>query len=241
MKCNRFKQEDLRNEEWFQFYTEVKELMDSYDPVSLGIAILFGRFIMLFADADTALEIIRKSITTERIADADNSRDNIFRGFADAVKSASNHFDADKRDAAKYLQNILNHYGNIARKLYDEETAAIYNFIQEVRIKPAYLTKLELTDWIDQLEIENKAFDALLEKRYNEEAAKTTLRMKDIRTETDRCYRDMLDRIDAFILINGEDQYSDFVNELNVRVKRFKDMIAQRKGRSAAKKKAEAE
>ena len=237
MKCNRFRTGNLRNEEWFQFYTEVKELIDSYDPESLDIAALFSVFVVLYGDVDTALEIIRKSITTERIANADTTRDNTFRGFADAVKSACNHFDAEKRDAAKYLQNILDHYGNIARKLLDEETASIYNLVQEVRVKPAYLTLLGLTDWVDQLEIENKAFEALMEKRYSEESSKTTLKMKELRVETDRCYRSILDRIDALILINGKDRYADFVKELDVRSQRFENMLAARKGRVEAGKK----
>jgi len=30
MKCNRFVVEKLRNEEWFQFYTEFKSLVEYY-------------------------------------------------------------------------------------------------------------------------------------------------------------------------------------------------------------------
>lgn len=232
MKCKRLKTEELRNEEWFQFYTEFKDLTTRYGAQAIDIEALFATFSQLYADADEALEIIRKSATTEQLIEADNSRDAVFRGFVDAVKSAGNHFDPAKKEAAKRLQIILNQYGNIARKPYDQETASLYNFLQDVNAKADEIALLGLADWTTQLDAENKAFDALMKSRYDETASKTALRMKDVRVETDRCYRDILDRLDALMLINGEERYAPYVKELDVRIERFANILAQRKGRS---------
>ena len=237
MKCKRFRSEDLRNEEWFQLNTEFKTLVEHNNPEVLGVSVLFDKYLSLYTDADEALVIIRKSAITEQIAEADSIRDSVFRGFTDAVKSSQNHFDTAKRDAAKRLKIVLDKYGNIARKYYDEETASIYNFIQEMN--GAYaddVATLGLTDWTAQLEADNKAFDALMQTRYSETSAKTELRMVNVRIDTDRCYRDILDRIDALMLINGDMPYATFVKELNTRVDRYSSIVAQRKGRSVAKK-----
>jgi hypothetical protein len=237
MKTKRFKNEDLRNEEWFQFYTEFKTLVEQYTPEALNIDELFAVFLTLYVDADDALEIIRKSAATELLAEADTTRDVIFRGFAEAVKSALHHFDAAKREAAGRLQITFDHYGNIARKSYNEETASIYNFIQEMNGKHASdIAVVGLGDWVAQLDADNKTFENILKTRYTEEAGKTDLRMKEVRRETDRNYRDILDRIDASILLNGEAPYASFVKELNIRVERYSDIIAQRKGRSKKEK-----
>ena len=237
MKCKRFRNEDLRNEEWFQFYTEFKTLVEQYNPETLDIDTLFTQFLSLYNDADEALEVIRKSADTKQIADADTTRDNVFRGFADAVKSAQNHFDSAKREAANRLQIVFDHYGNIARKSYDEETASIYNFIQDMKgSSAAEITTLGLGDWVTQLDSDNQAFEALMVDRYDETSSKTSLRMAEVRKETDRCYRDILDRLDALILINGNNDYTPFVKDLDTRVDRYSNIIAQRKGRSAAKK-----
>ncbi|MDR1601347.1 MAG: hypothetical protein LBS42_02845, partial [Tannerella sp.] len=64
MKCKKFRIEDLRHEEWFQFYTEFKTLAGQYTPSALNIDVLFVTFVTLYAGADEALEIIRKSATT---------------------------------------------------------------------------------------------------------------------------------------------------------------------------------
>ncbi len=238
MKCTRFTIEDLKNEEWFQFFTEFKDLIEQYGASALDIDALFATFLALYADADEALEIIRKSPITEQLADADSRRDGIFRGFADAVKSALNHFNPAKREAAKRLHVTFDHYGNIARKPYDEETASIYNFIQDMNgANAAEIDILGLNDWVVQLEVDNKAFAALMKNRDAEGAGKTELRMKDVRTEADRCYRDILDRFDALVIVNGKDKYAPLMKELGVVVNRYNNKIAQRKGRAAKSKK----
>jgi len=242
MKCNRFRVEALRNEEWFQFYTEFKALVEQYGASSLNIDALFAVFVSLYADADTALEIIRKSATTQQLQEADTVRDSTFRGLVDAVKSARNHFDTVKRDAARRIQIVIEQYGNIARKAYDDETASIYNFVQEMRGQYHMdIMILGLLEWIDQLDASNQTFSTLMESRYAEEAGKTDLRMAEVREKTDRCYRDMIDRFDALMLVNGTEAYAPFVTELNIRVSRFENMLSQRKGRSEAKKKREEE
>lgn len=232
MKCKRLKTEYLRNEEWFQYYTEVKTLIEQYTAQELGIAELFGSFVSLYNKADEALTLIRKSATTEQLTTADNRRDVTFRGLVETVKSTLKHFDPEKQQAAKRLQIVLRQFGNVARKPYDQETASIYNLLQEMNARTADVTLLKLTDWLTQLDQENKAFDALMKNRYDETAAQTLFRMKEVRSEGDQCYRTMLDRIDALMLVNGTEKYASFIRDLTVRVNRFDHTLAQRKGRN---------
>ena len=238
MKCNRFVVEKLRNEEWFQFYTEFKSLVEYYGADALNIDALFSAFVVLYADADEALEIIRKSAITMQLAESDTTRDGTLSGFNGAVKSALKHFDPLKCEAAKRVQIVIDTYGNMARKSYDDQTASIYNFLQEMNGKyAADISMLGLGDWVAQLDAENKAFDTLMQSRYAENSEKTNLRLQSIRLETDRNYRDTLDRIDAMILLNGNvPPLSTFVNELNTRTLRYENILAQRQGRAAAKK-----
>jgi hypothetical protein len=236
MKCKRFKTDRLRNEEWFQFFTEVKALIEKHNPGALNIDVLFAAFIILYAAADEAMEIIRKSANTELIAAADQARDMTFRGFAEAVKSASKHFDHVKREAARRLSIVFDHYADTPRKAYDAETAAIHNFLQEMNGANANdVAILGLNDWVRQLNTENDAFDTLQKARYDEITEKTSFRMQEVRKDTDRNYRDMLNHIDASILLNGESRYAPFVNALNVRVEHYRNIIAQRRGRKKEK------
>jgi hypothetical protein len=133
---------------------------------------------------------------------------------------------------------VFDHYGDVVHKSYDAETATIYNFLQEVNENNANdIAVLDLSEWIRRLDVVNKAFDTLQKQRYDENAKKAKLRMADIRKETNRNYRSMLNHIDASILLNGEAQHAPFVNALSVRVEHYTNIIAQRKGRAKKKTK----
>jgi hypothetical protein len=226
-----------RNEQWFQFQTEVKKLIELYDAGHLDIRELFDAFLKIYNDADEALELIRKSGNTELLHSTDTKRDHTFRGFVDAVKSFQKHHDPEKQRMALQIQLILNHYGNIARLPNDEETATIYNFLQELRQSCSnQIDFLRLQEWLEDLENDNNEFQTLTTDRNDEQAAKTKLRMLAVRKEGDAAYRNIIERIEALILLNGDSQYSEFVNKLNNFLTHYNTIIAQRKGRNSAKK-----
>jgi hypothetical protein len=224
----------FRNEEWFQLFTEFRDLVLKYNPDALNISELWVTFLILYTDADTALEVIRKSMNTVLMHEADYVRNRTFRGFVDAVKSALNHFDPQKREAARLLMILLDHFGNLARKAPNEETAGIYNLMQE--LNGAYADKVRillLEDWTRQLAADNEAYEVLVKDRNVEVAQRSKLRMKEIRSEMQDVYAKIVERIEAVITLNGETpQFMGFVNELNAFLKRYADVLAQRKGKS---------
>jgi hypothetical protein len=226
----------LRNEEWFQLFTEFRDLVLKYNSDAINIAELWATFLILYADADTALEIIRKSADTVLMIEADRVRDNTFRGFADAVKSARNHFDPVKRDAADKLTVIFEHFGNLARKAPNEETAGIHNFLQELdngtpgMVLPVDI--LGLRDWAIRLAEDNAAYEALVKNRNTEVAQRSKLRIKEVRRELQETYYKMTARIEATMTLNGDvPPFTDFVNEWNAFLKRYADVLAQRQGK----------
>ncbi len=234
MKIKKIKLLSLRNEEHFQFYTDFKNLVETHDPISLGIEFAFNAFLPFYNDEREALDIIRKSFLTDDISMADDLRDNTFRGLCDVVTSAEHHFLAEKRAAAGRIQIVLDHYGNISRKPYDEETAAINSLLGDLEGMTDDATLLGLTDWLNELQANNVAFDTLKKDRYTQEAGKTQLRMKEVRLEVDKAYKKIAERMDALVIVNGEEAYAAFVNELNERIESYVLLLAQRKGRSAS-------
>jgi hypothetical protein len=222
----------LRNEVHVEYNNTFCTLVKKYTPAALDITALYDAYKPLFDDEVSALDIVRKSELTAEIHEQDSVRDGIFRGLADAVKSALNHFDADKRTAAQKLQVVFENYGNISAKTLDQETAAIQDLLRELN-SPSHapsVNLLALGDWASHLEIENNKFEQLMLERYTETSERPTVRMRDARLKTDRMLRTILDRIEALILINGSDAYESFVRELNAVTERYKHILAQNKG-----------
>lgn len=232
MKITEFALSRLRNEEHFQFFTSFHDLVVVTKASSLKIEALFTSFLPLYANELESLNIIRKSSISDDLVDADDERDSVFRGLCDAVKSAQNHFNADVRVAAKRLQVVLDTYGNLAAKTYDAETGALNSLINDLTTTyAADVATVGLTGWVTELAAKNKAYDDLKNQRYSDEAAKTILRMKQERVKTDAIYRQLVERINALIVVEGETAYAGFVSELNKRIEGYENTIANRRGK----------
>lgn len=233
MKINEFSLVRLRNEEHFQFFTSFRDLVLVSTPTALKIEALFSQFQAAYINELAALDVVRKNAISDDLVEADNNRDSVFRGMCDAVKSALNHFNADIRAAAERLQIVLNTYGNLAIKPYDAETGGMNSLINDFTTTyAADVAVVGLTGWVTELAAKNKAFDDLKNNRYSDEAAKTILRMKEERVKTDAIYRQIVERINALVIVEGEATYAGFVNELNERIQGYDNTIAIRRARA---------
>jgi hypothetical protein len=200
----------------------------------LGIASLYAEYKLLLEEEISSLDVIRKSERTVDLEDQDRKRDSLFRGFDDAVKSNLNHFAAAKQEAARRVQAILDHYGNIAAKPLDQETAAIDDLLRELATSDhaALIATLGLGDWLVELKAENQLFKKLMQERYEETAQRPTIHMRPARMALDKALRAMLNRVEALVEVNGIANYEAFIRELNAIMERHKNMLAQRQGRN---------
>jgi hypothetical protein len=221
----------LKNETHVQLNEDIDSIFVKYNPVTLGINLLYGLYRVALNNEVEALDFIRKSEITKKIHEQDHVRDDIYRGFVESVKGATKHFNPANREAAYLIDDIIGHYGNIARKTLDDETAAINDLVRELdQPAPAQaLTLLGLTAWRNKLVEENTAFTELMANRYAETAGKTPFRMRTARGETDRYYLAIVTQIENQYLA-GIDINGVFLRELNAVIERFKHILAQETG-----------
>jgi hypothetical protein len=230
----RFRYEILRNETHVELHESLAPVFLKYPPAQLGIEAPYAAYKLLLDTEISALDIIRKSELTGKIEEQDHQRDQLFRGFVDAVQSNLHHFDPAKQEAARKVQVILDHYGNIAVKTFDQETAAIDDLARELGTPEhsPLIDTLGLGDWLTALNAGNERFKSLMQERYGEMAQRPTTRMKNARTAVDKAWRSLTDRIEALALVNGMTDYEAFIRDLNVVLERYKNLLAQHQGRN---------
>jgi hypothetical protein len=221
----------LRNEVHVTFHETANTLVVRFSPDTLGVREKYDIYKPLFDEEVSLLDTIKKSGYTGAIEEQDSRRDIIFRGFVDAVKSATNHFNLEKREAAARVSLVAEHYGNIAAKSFDEETAAIDDLLRELRSGDYTETvaALALNDWLTQLDTENQRFKELILARYEETAKRPILNMKATRTKVDKAFLDIVYQIEALVLVNGITAYEPFIKELNAVIERYKNILARHK------------
>ena len=237
MNITRISLEKLKSEPHVQFNENISALIEQFTADKLNLGGVYPLYKTAFANELEALDIIRKSEVTPQILEQDSVRDGVFRGFSDAVKSSRNHFDAEYRAAANLLWNILLHYGNVARKPLDAETAAINDMLREFQqlAREEAIDMLGLGLWIAKLDEENKKFNQLTMNRFDESFTKTTHRMKTTRIETDKYYRAMVSHLEYQMMSGGGDPvFNECITKWEAVVKHYKDILAAEFGRKNA-------
>jgi len=240
MQINKIDLTKMRNDEHFQFITEFKNAVNKYGGAEkLKIQSQYTQFLTLYVQEDEAFKKIVKSAITEEIQAADKYRDRIFRGMADMVKVALNHFDEGVLAAGKRLKILFDTYGNLAQKPLNEETSAVYNILQDLNnVYKNDAAKINILDWMGELQAANEKFSQLVENRYEESAMKTDLVLKEVRTQVDTVYKSMTERINAYVVVQEKDDetpFVEFIKFFNAIIEKYANLIAQRYGKLAAK------
>jgi hypothetical protein len=230
MKIQKISLNNMRNAEHFQFHTEFCVLMRKHEAGALKVEQQFDAYLPLYADADEVLKKILKSAITEKIQNADKQRDSIFRGMVDTNKAALKHFNPQVQEAAKRLKIVFDTYGNLAQKPLNEQTAGVYNLLQDPNGK--YLAEMNeagIAKWAEELAACNEIVAGLKRDRYDEVAARSDIVLKQARVKVDDAYRTITERINALVIVEGAAEYSKFIETLNTIISKYAAIMAQRK------------
>lgn len=235
MEINGLNLHNLQNGEHYEFMNETNKLIQRFTAEAIDAEALYPAFEAAFADEDRSFQIIQKSDKTRTVESADKTRDITLSGFNAQVKASLNHYEAASAEAAYRLKVLVDGYGNLQSMSYDKQTAGIVNLLQELQGKyAADVQLLNLTGYVARIEADNTAFINIMQERYTEQSEKAALtRLRTARLATDAAYNAIRNRINAGIIFNGDGKYEAFVLEMNTRVARFKNAVAQRKGRTS--------
>lgn len=230
----------LTNDYHFEYVNEFKQ-STAGKKTDLKIKDDFDRFLSVYAKEDEAIQKLKKSNYSEEKQVADKSRDALFSGVVNTVEGALNHFDPAIQAAAKRIRLVLDESGNLSELGIKQQSSATATFIAKLRKEDVVkdVAMIGLTPWLDELEKRNENVRALEDKQNLEASEKTTLRMKEVRKEMDTVIRAIWRRLEALMLLEGEAPYADYVRQLNERNTKYADILAQKAGARAAKKKAE--
>jgi hypothetical protein len=223
MKIIKMPLEHARNEAHYQFLLIVKKLFETHPAVAAIVAPQLEKLNALIIVEGQLVDAVRASEYTVKIAEADHRRDRAVVGINTIVKSYLHYFDPRIVEAAQSLEIRLKSFrGEIEKKSYEEESAAAKILVADLQTTclPA-VEMLNLTAWVSELAAAQDEFDSLFALRNTEQAAKTQERLQNVRKQEDAGYRDIVDRIDAYTLMNGDQTCAVFINELNREIAYF--------------------
>lgn len=243
LKVNRITFQRMRHGLHREYHKSVVYLIDKMPSEVLAVIPLDAVLPAYRAAVDVEKgtpTVVMQSKYTFPLAETDRDRDQAHSGFVTSVKAMLRHFDQDIRDAAGRVLYVLKHYGRVSRKNYEQETASIRDLLRELDNDD--LTKdlhtLRVMEWRDHLEEVNHKFEHLLQQRYDEKAATPVNRIKEVRKDTDRCFRILIEYLEALQKVGkSSPELISFITMLNALTQSFQHTLTRRKSKP---KKAEA-
>jgi hypothetical protein len=170
---------------WFGYCTAFKDLVILFGAENLCFAFMFDYFLDLYGKAEKAMRVLRKSVYTQDVKEADVMRRSIFRGFRNVVKGMCRDANEDRRRAAIHLFNLIKACSpSILKGSYAEASGALYKLLEELHGDyAADVARLAIGDWVTNLDEADNVFRTHEEERFSETSGKPRETIKQIRPQ----------------------------------------------------------
>lgn len=225
----------INNAAHFMFISNMASRAEECTAVSEKCAAQVAALKKAAADEDENLKVSAKSMATDKIAAADQLRDQLYAGYKKAVSGYEDFPVAAVAEAAAVLSRHIRDYKIDVRAQMDAETGLLVNFIQDLEGKyKAQVETLSLAPFVEQLKAANESVRGLISQRTDERSAKTAGALKAARIASDEAFKNLVNVVNARALIEGEADYASFISYANTEIEHFRqEVLGGRKAKSA--------
>ena len=185
---------------------------------------------------DDAYKLSRASDFTQKIADEDDRRDNLFRQLVNLLKMYRRFgYDTEKKEAADYLWNIVKKYNVDPVENYSEESSKLQQMLQELHADTQagqHLTLLGLESLITQLNTANEAVRTLMGQRNDERMQIGKAALATAREEADQAYRALILSLNASAVMDVDaHRFDALISQVNELIKYYRLYVVPKGGK----------
>jgi hypothetical protein len=215
-----------RNEAHYEFFVVFKGKVIVFPAVMALIQTLFPEFDEFLNKEGKLVDAQKKSPFTVLIVAADDLNDRLILGIKETVSGAMRHYDPNVAAAAVRLNDRLKDFGNIGKKSYEEEAAAISILVADFQNPPldSDIAIVGIGGWIAQLVTSLDNFKNLLTQRNDSIAPNLPKEnLKTIRNRIEKIYHKMTAKINAAAELDETGIYEPFIQKINAEIRYFNE------------------
>ena len=185
---------------------------------------------------DDAYKLSRASDYTQKIADEDDRRDNLYKQLVSLLKMFKRFgYDTEKKAAADYLYNIVKKYGVDVNENYSEESSKLQQMLQELHADTQagqHLTLLGLESLVTQLNTANEAVRTLMGQRNDERMQIEKAALFNAREHADKAYRDLVLSLNASAVMDDDaHRFDELIQQVNELIKYYRLYVVPKAGK----------
>jgi len=175
------------------------------------------------ANENECLAISRKNAKSDDIAEADRKRDDYYTTYRNALKSFLGMPEGDMLEAAKKLWQHAKDLQIDVRAQLNDETGRLTNLTEDLTgDMAASVATVGLTQLVASLKEANDTVHDLMRQRDAEESTKIAGALKAARQETDEAYGNLVQRVNALAVVDGDHDYTAFIDTMNQQIVRYR-------------------
>jgi hypothetical protein len=215
----------LRNDAHYQFLLLVKKLFESYGNVASIVSTLLVQFYLVLILEGEMVDAARASEYTQQLEEADKRLDIALAGLSLAIETALHYPNPAHVKAARRLRIRMKAFrGSITRRAYEEESGAVKVLLAD--LQGAYapqVATLGLGVWVTEIAASQADFEQIFLLRSAENITRPQGNLKDVRKQINGIYHQIVERIDAYTVMNGDGTTGVFINKLNDEINYFNE------------------
>lgn len=186
---------------------------------------------LAYKQLDADFQTSRKSLETDDIVAADRKRDLLYSAYKKAVRGYLAVPEDSILKAAKALDQQITDYGIDTAMDLNRESGLLDNLCRDHTEKyAAEIETLGLKKMSDTLKAANDEVISLMASRTEERSTKVVGALRKSRTAADTAYKELIQLVNALIVVNGETDYAAFANLINTEIEYYKQNSLAKKG-----------
>ncbi len=208
-----------RNASFLSFLSNVVSICNKFDTEALKIKPVVTTLATGVHSLELVFSASRKSNNTQTLTALDARRDIATFSVQSIAEVYTKHFDKDYQEAAKTIVGIFAKYGKrIDKQTYREQTSTTQSLLHDFEnstLVMAALSKLHLSDWVQELKQANEEFNQVFLQRNQELAEQPEQSFSTLRVASTEHYHKLIEILKAFDVINPNGEYERLLKELN--------------------------
>ena len=239
-----FQSKYLRMAGFVEFVQQVLKLFTAFrDSGEQGVSQLptkvetvYTSFSGSVTAVDDAYKLSRASDYTQKIADEDDRRDNLYKQLVSMLKMFKRfNYDTEKKEAATYLWNIVKKYNVDVNENYSEESGKLQQMLQELTTDAQAelrTAKLGIENIITQLNTANEQVRTLMSYRNDERMQIEKAALANARNEADQAYCTLVLSLNAAAVMDDDaHRFDELISQVNELIKYFRQYVLPKPGK----------
>ncbi len=223
----------LRNGEFIQLVDNLLTIIRDRQAGSLKVQDQFTAREDSYDSLTDSYTVNRKNDLSQKLAEIDKKRDLLYLGLKSLIDGHSVYSPNEQhKDLAISILNILKSHGSeLVKMACSEQTAALTDVIDQLKSKELdYHIKhtFHAAVYYDALITANERFDRVYVDRIKDYGTQDKENVKELRTVVEDAFNEMVQRINAYIVLEPSAHFIDASGEINAALELYFNNLKKR-------------